>query len=143
MREVETLSFSLGIREAHGRWAIDFGREAAKSVDYLHPTTEARLRRFLMTRRVVPGHACISPEKANRIATEHSELFRVEVTEGGKGYWKYYFRSLIGNHSTSMAATDALGWRYQLDRWDRETEQELTSASPAWDGSSSTCRTRL
>jgi len=83
---------------------------------YLHPTTEARLRRFLMTRRVVPGHACISPEKANRIATEHSELFRVEVTEGGKGYWKYYFRSLIGNHSTSMEA-NALGWRYQLDRW--------------------------
>ncbi len=85
MREVETLSFSLGIRD-------------------LHPTTEARLRRFLMTRRVVLGHACISPEKANRIATEHSELFRVEVTEGGKGYWKFYFRSLIGNHSTSMEA---------------------------------------
>ncbi len=58
------------------------------------------------------------------------ELFRVEVTEGGKGYWKYYFRSLIGNHSTSMEATDALGCRYQLARWDRETEQELTSASP-------------
>ncbi|MEE9179877.1 MAG: hypothetical protein V3U22_03190, partial [Vicinamibacteria bacterium] len=52
-------------------------------------------------------------------------------------------RSLIGNHSTSMEATAALGCRYQLDRWDRETEQELTSASPAWDGSSSTCRTRL
>jgi len=59
-----------------------------------------------------------------------TELFRVEVTEGGKGYWKYYFRSLIGNHSTSMEATDALGCRYQLARWDRETEQELTSASP-------------
>ena len=33
MREVETLISSLGIRAAQGRWAIDFGREAAKSVD--------------------------------------------------------------------------------------------------------------
>ena len=128
VREVETPSFLLGIREAYGRWAIEFGQEAAKSVDYLHPTNEARLRRFLMTRRVVPSHAWISPAEANRIATEHSGLFSVDVSEGGEGTWKYDFRSLIRNHLTGTAATDALGWRYLLDRWDREIEQELASA---------------
>lgn len=133
MRELETPSFSLGVHEAHGRWAIELGWEAVGLVDYLHPTNESKLRRFLMDLRVVPGHALISQEEANRVAAEHPGPFHVHVTESGATEegdvtWKYHFQSAVSNHSTDMRATDALGWGYQLDRWAHETEQELASA---------------
>jgi hypothetical protein len=133
MRELATPSFSLDIHEAHGRWAIEFGYEAGESVDYLHPTNQSKLRRFLMKRRVVPRDALLSQKQANRIAAKHPGQFRVEVTDSSvteeEGVtWTYLFRSQLENSSTGMAATDALGWRYQLDRWARETEQELASA---------------
>ena len=133
MRELATPSFSLDVQEAHGRWAIEFGLETGKSVDYLHPTNQSKLRHFLMQRRVVPRHAWLSQEEANRIAAEHTGEFSVEVTdslgtEEAGIRWKYMFRSQLGGSSTDMAATDALGWRYQLDRWARETEREFASA---------------
>ena len=132
MRELETPSFSLGIQEAHGRWAIELGWEAVKSVDYLHPTNESKLRQFLMKRRVVPDHALISQKKAHRIAADHPGRFKVQITESyateqGGTTWRYQFQSRVENYSTGMRATDELGWRYQLDQWARETEQELAS----------------
>jgi hypothetical protein len=70
--------------------------------------------------------------------TEHSELFTVEVTEGGEGHWKYDFRSQVRHHLTDMLATDALGWRYLLERWAGEIERKLASA-PSIDAALSQC----
>lgn len=132
LRELETPSFSLDIGEAHGCWEIEFGREASRSLDSLHPTKESKLRRYLMARRGVPSDALISQEEANRIAAEHPGPIRVQVTESslteqGKCLWRYRLRSPVTDCSSGMGATDALGWSYQLDQWASETEQELAS----------------
>jgi len=110
VREVETPSFLLGIREAHGRCAIEFGQEADKLVDYLHPTSEARLRRFLMTRRVVPDHDCISAEEANLDVTGY---FEVKLEELDSKRWKVVWPN--GREETLDRPRTLLDWLQLLE----------------------------